>query len=782
MSVLWPNPNTGCRVDLLTATYNQIYSAVRCYWPTYNMAVSAQVATDMYEEALRLRGIISLVSGVQNAVAQVTSAASSVTRTDLSNIIQSAGSFLSGVTADVQAINRQAALNAQNTSQSLLDQVGANIGGFIGGAGNAVGGLINNATSGIGNLLSGASSAVSGIVTNVKNTVGNTINAAGAAVANLINTTKNTISGLVNDAASALGGVISFVGEGIGDFVNIAGDVIGDIATGVRGFIDGLIRNVQTGIAGIVEKLVSIPGALADLGDNIIGAVGGSVGTIVGELGKFLSDPVSGVIGGFFHGEETRALEMVNNAYDMVASNSEIPPHVKAIVADARRPGAPVPAFVAMIVLPFILGPIITQLMMPAITRAAQEEAKVIRYQLLGLSDMVQWTYRHPEDEGYLYDRAARAGFEDDDVRRARDILRPLPNPADILDWMHRGIIDEGTARTQLSMHGWMPDDVDRIVQAAPIIPPLSDMVRFVVREALPGQSAYSGQAGSSVPGSFTDLAALIGLEPDFARSYWAAHWELPSLSNVFEMYHRGIISETQLDAYLVQADVMPEWRAKVKDVAFSPLTRVDVRRMYGLGVLSAADVERSYQDLGYSQANAALLRRFTVAEEDESNRAKPDPERDLTRADIIGAYADAIITRLEASGQLRSLGYDEDETEIILDREDIRVARAARKEAKDSIVEQATARTIDMQQAGDRLAQAGLTTSEVLNTLTTIQRKLDTQTARPTKADLAKFAKLGIINPAEYHSELRALGYSKMWADRYVQLLEAGEDADTGE
>ncbi|GAH93918.1 unnamed protein product, partial [marine sediment metagenome] len=44
-------------------------------------------------------------------------------------------------------------------------------------------------------------------------------------------------------------------------------------------------------------------------------------------------------------------------------------------------------------------------------------------------------------------------------------------------------------------------------------------------------------------------------------------HWSLPSPSQGFEMLHRGVIDEAELNMLLRALDIMPFWREKLTKV-----------------------------------------------------------------------------------------------------------------------------------------------------------------------------------------------------------------------
>ncbi|GAG78096.1 unnamed protein product, partial [marine sediment metagenome] len=86
-----------------------------------------------------------------------------------------------------------------------------------------------------------------------------------------------------------------------------------------------------------------------------------------------------------------------------------------------------------------------------------------------------------------------------------------------------------------------------------------------------------------------------------------------PSPQQGFDMLHRGVISDDELNMLLRALDVMPFWRDKLTQIAFRPLTRVDVRRMYKQGVLTETEVYESYLIAGYNEQNAERMAEFTV-------------------------------------------------------------------------------------------------------------------------------------------------------------------------
>jgi hypothetical protein len=779
MAILWPSPTSPCRVDLLTASFTQVYNSVRCQHPSWQADFVNDAARDIWEDALGLRAASNLIGQAGAGLSTITNHVANVLDNNLDDVIKNVGNGTKILFDAINAAARLQVSNAEKANKSLIDTVIGGAGDLLGGAGDSLRGIIGNVGDGLDTLIGGAGDALRGVVGTVGGGVSTVVNNVANAVGSVINAAKVAVANLVTGAADLLGDIIGNVGGAIGGALGTFGNVVGGAVGAVRDFIGDLIHNVQTGIGGIVKMLSDVPGALFSLAGQVGDAVGGLAGGIVGGVGDFLLGPFAQVLTEFSKDKEHAMADVVTETLNRVLNNPDTPAQHRPLLASFKSPSHPIWMVLLAFALPLLASQVIGTITAPILQPAVQNEMAAIRPSLLGLGDAVQAVNRGAMAEGALFDQGAKAGYSDDLIRIARKLGEQLPTPTDLMDWRHRGIISDGASHDRLREQGWSNEDASAILDASEIIPPVGDLVRFAVREAFAGQVAFDGARGSGMPSRFVELAKQQGLDPEFARSYWAAHWELPSVTSVFAMYHRRLIDESQLRALLKEADFAPEWIERIIAVAYDPFTRVDIRRMRALGVLSANEVIDAYRDIGYSAENARKLAEFTERDIADSKRVETAGERDLTRADIVGAYADGILNRGSARGALLDLGYDADEAELILDREDIRATRAERKETRTAIVDQVLAGVIDQTAAQDKLNAAGYTSDEVKAALTEIERKLAAQIRQPTKADLDKFRKFELIDTDTYRAELKRLGYADRWIDAYVALGDKGESAD---
>jgi len=231
--------------------------------------------------------------------------------------------------------------------------------------------------------------------------------------------------------------------------------------------------------------------------------------------------------------------------------------------------------------------------------------------------------------------------------------------PEQLFTLWRRGDIDYSQLESRLRELGWIdPKTTEEMEVLTRQYPGMQDIVRFMVRdvddEKVVGQFGLSDKFPDKYQGRLRGWAKQQGIPDDVALAFWQSHWTIPSPGQLYEMYHRlrhkpeyggpEVFKETIRTA-LVQQDILPYWIDKLMAVSFRPLTRVDTRRAFDLGVIDRAQVIQSYQDSGYSDENAETLTRFT-----EKNRRKSWKNLWYVKAAIAGQLSfDG--ARVEATG-----------------------------------------------------------------------------------------------------------------------------------
>ncbi len=240
------------------------------------------------------------------------------------------------------------------------------------------------------------------------------------------------------------------------------------------------------------------------------------------------------------------------------------------------------------------------------------------------------------------------------------DAVLTKPASQDIIAFQLRHDPSLSGLDRELSKIGIHPAYAPLYKELAYQIPPVADIITMAVREAFtPDVAARFGQY-QDFPEDFERYAAMKGLSSEWAKRYWAAHWNLPSPQQGFQMLHRGVIDEADLNMLLKALDVMPFWRDKLTQIAYRPLTRVDVRRMYREGVLDEGEVFQSYLKQGYDEDNAERMALFTVRQT-LSSLAK------FTSGDIVKAYSKRMISSGEAHSLLVEIGIRSEDANYIV-------------------------------------------------------------------------------------------------------------------
>jgi hypothetical protein len=140
--------------------------------------------------------------------------------------------------------------------------------------------------------------------------------------------------------------------------------------------------------------------------------------------------------------------------------------------------------------------------------------------------------------------------------------------PDELLTLWNRGELAEADVDRGLRQSRLKPEWVAAFKRLRHVLPPVSDVTRFAVREVYDPAARKSLDLDADFPEPFAREAAKVGLDEQTARDYWAAHWQLPSYTQATEMLFRGEITRPQFDGLLKALDYAPTWREKLAAIA----------------------------------------------------------------------------------------------------------------------------------------------------------------------------------------------------------------------
>ncbi len=341
-------------------------------------------------------------------------------------------------------------------------------------------------------------------------------------------------------------------------------------------------------------------------------------------------------------------------------------------------------------------------------------------------------------------------------------------DPGTIQTLYLRGEITGEEATERLHRLGYADATQELLKKTWSVIPGPQDIIRFAVREAFDEMQVAELGLDDAFPPAVEEWAAKVGLSSPWPKMYWRAHWELPSPQMGFEMLHRGEITEEQLSSLLKALDYSPRWHGPLKNIAYNVVTRVDARRLYELGIWNEEKLTDAYRKMGYAPQDAEDLTAWTKVEYAQT-------DKELTRAQIEKGYNARMITGEEAKRMLVSLGYGEERAEWLLDMADFSAEVKLRDELIGTMKINYMAGISSMTQVRQRLGEEEVDPGYIEKLLERWEAEKISQRRLPSKSDLDKFLKAGLMVEADYKSELARLGYSGEMADLYFRLNSGG-------
>lgn len=574
----------------------------------------------------------------------------------------------------------------------------------------------------------------------------------------------------VEEHLTSLFGVIEL---GVDRILENVGALVQAIQFGVEEFISTVVNGVGGALTALLGTISNLPGEIASLTDQLVASARDNIGNPITSLPlKLISTLAESIMGEPLADADNMQLNMLN----MVFGQSPVPrsPETMRELVAKFMPENPivkffVTLFLSIIIVPMVLGGIASansQIIL-------QEHALENPYRLIEPPDVVRASYMKLMEKPLVLEELQKHGFTKSAAETMLLVGQTLPPEAEQISWLLRGLISEEDFDTRMTAKGWVIENINLLKQAIFFIPPVQDLITMAVREAFTPEIAERFGQYEDLPPAFVENAAKQGVSKEWATNYWAAHWSLPSVQMGFQMLHRRVITEEDLNMLLRSADVMPFWRDKLIAISFSPLTRVDIRRMHKLGVLTDTQVFDAYQDIGYNKDNAQLLLDFTIA-----LNSPPVAEDDadlstLTRTNIINFYKDGVLRRVAATSLLTGIGMSIDAADLFLDGADMEIQRKERKDQIEIVLDRADAGVLTFEEAQDGLNRLGLQTVEIQIALAELAKREAQRNKIPNRGDLDKMLGANIIDPVMYIDTMKRNGYSQVWADRYLRLAQ---------
>lgn len=746
----------------------------------------------------------------------------------------------------VDALNRIAGFGG------IIDRVSQAIREGLNNLANTIRNIISSVISALQSALSSRLSAIEYAITNfvnafrqtlinIQSALQNAINAIRTAIADFISRIVATITNVANTIRSVFQSIANQISAIVSNLVNVLREFFGTIFSRIADIIQNAVNRIREFLQTVADRITRFVDKVMDTLRGIIDKIWEFLKKIwewikdkVMKAWNFVNEkilkPFGLILDETAEGMEARWNAIIALANAIMANSGEgAIGAVRQIVTPGKKHDLSKYLVGAFLVWT-MLHPVINAYATGMLNVLAQMSVAQNPVAPLPTEMAVTAVYRGAMGEGEFAQNELKRGISPHLANVALEASRPLPTPGAIQQGFVRGIIPESVHDALLRKHGYTDSDIRLFKALYWVIPPLSDIIRMAVREAFTPEIAKRFGQYEDFPEEFARWAEKQGLTREWAERYWAAHWDLPSVSQGYEMFHRGIIDENELKMLMRALDIMPFWREKLIQMSYHPLTRVDIRRMYSIGVIDENQVYRCYRDLGYDDEKARWLTEFTKREYSPEEETSIDQYRKLTKGILDKAYRKHLITRDEYTQRLQDIGYSPADSEYLADLEDAlmliadedEVLAPIRKRIKGMVADAYTRGVLTQTEARQMLSDLGLPEIEIEFLLLEadternlalkkmyvdwvrsmyVTFQIDDADARqllsnifpgagecdqyleiwgymrqtrdkiPPESVLRSFVKYGIMTVEEYANALRGMGYAERYVEYYVKL-----------
>lgn len=405
----------------------------------------------------------------------------------------------------------------------------------------------------------------------------------------------------------------------------------------------------------------------------------------------------------------------------------------------------------------------------------------------------------------------AMGGLCNDALNWTLKAARAKPVPLQLAFMRRRRLIDVTGYNVGMRELGYLDNTVkDQLFKLTEQVPPMSDIIRFMVRDA--GDESPAGPVHRFNLDALFDVkygqllrdwGEFQGIPEDVARYNWRAHWTIPAPSQLFTFYHRlrhnaafGNVLEDVKQA-MIQQDILPFWHQHFLETSFRPLGRVDIRRAFNIGALQQDEIFEAYVQLGYSDAVSNKLTAFSIRLRDDSavghkaiklwlkfaltrseasarmvsgglpgdvvSRALDDASFQFASTPLAAAFVRGELNRDEFTNRLQNVGVDQNIADKVADSLGFKISKSP---ALDDFV----VGTIDESAAVTEMVAQGIPQQIADNLLRQASRHLDRTFLIACQRGIKRKYLMGELTADESRNELLTRGTSQQRANQLVE------------
>lgn len=377
--------------------------------------------------------------------------------------------------------------------------------------------------------------------------------------------------------------------------------------------------------------------------------------------------------------------------------------------------------------------------------------------------------------------------------RAARDAKQALLTPDQITQLRRRNLITVKQYWDMMREAGYINDRYTGATWELSELPlGASDIVRCMVRDSFDAHAVAKYQYDKDFTEKFTGQARdwfyWQGYSEEQARYIWRAHWEIPSNTALYEMYHRlrpdrkeaveygeqlaaaeaaggaapagdapPVVTRSDIKEAMEINDMAPAWIDAMLAISMHPITNSDAARAYMIGYFDSAELIERFRDNGYTEDDATTLAEYW---EFESNKRIRSQSGVLTPRKVLSLYKDGAIDRAAARLYLQDIFPNAQQLDKLLgqadDQQKAELVQTRSKLIKRSVI----TGEYTNKDAVTALIGLGINRNTAQGTADTWELEGSHRSKEVLAAQLCKWRYMGLITSDQHQQRLMRLGY----------------------